>query len=197
METRGRRKEQTRECGDTEKRGQSLSPSANLPFSGSATLPGSFKTDSIGKLEPCGIQVDENGDWFHDGNRIFRPEILETLYAKLDQTPTGEFILTVFRGACLLDVADTPFVVSRVDPDPDESGRERIIIRFKNISLSEVLDPNTLAIGRDNILYCRVFGGRFLARFSRPAYYQFAEFVRENDIGQGFYIELNGNRYPI
>ncbi len=159
--------------------------------------PDSFKTDSIGKLEPCGVQVDENGDWFHDGNRIFRPEILEALYSKLGQTPTGEFILTDFRGACLLDVADTPFVVSRVDLERDGSGREQIIIRLKNISQSEVLDPDTLEIGTDNILYCRVFSRRFLARFSRPAYYQFAEFVRENDNGQGFYIELNGKRRPI
>jgi len=153
--------------------------------------------NSIRDLKPCGIQVDENGDWFHNGNRIFRPEILETFYAKLDQTPTGEFILADFGGPCLLDVADTPFVVSRVDLERDESGRERIMIRLKNISRSEVLDPHTLAIGRDNIVYCRVSGGRFLARFSRPAYYQLAGFVRENDVGQGFYIELNGNRHPI
>jgi uncharacterized protein len=153
--------------------------------------------NSIRELKPCGIQVDENGDWFHNGNRIFRPEILETLYAKLDQTPAGQFILADFKGPCLLDVADTPFVVSRVDLERDESGRERIIIRLKNISRSEVLDPDTLEIGSGNILYCRVFSGRFSARFSRPAYYQLTELVREDDIGQGFYIELNGNRYPI
>ena len=153
--------------------------------------------NSIRELEPCGIQVDENGDWFHDGNRIFRPEILETFYEKLDQTPTGEFILTDFRGSCLLDVADTPFVVSRVDLERDEYGKERIIMRLKNISRSEVMDPDTLATGRGNILYCRVFGGRFLARFSRPAYYQFAEFIREDEAGQSFYIELNREKYTI
>ncbi len=155
------------------------------------------KSDSIGELEPCGIHVDENGDWFHNGNRIFRPEILEALYAKLDQLPAGEFILSDFKGRCLLDVADTPFVVFRVDLERDKSGSERIIIRLKNISRSEVLDAHTLATGRGNVLYCRVFDGRFLARFSRPAYYQFAEFVREDDTGQGFYIEINGNRFPI
>jgi uncharacterized protein len=149
------------------------------------------------KLEPCGIRVDEDGDWFHNGNRIFRPEILEALYEKLDQTPTGEFILADFGRPCLLDVSDTPFVVSRVDLDRDESGRQRIIIRLKNISRSEVLDLDTLATGRDNILYCRVSGGRFLARFSRPAYYQLAEFIRENDSGQGFYIEINGKRHTV
>ena len=156
-----------------------------------------YRSDPVGELEPCGVLVDENGDWFHRGNRIFRPEILEALYAKLDQLPAGQFILSDFRGRCLLDVADTPFIVSRVDLERDGSGFERIIIRFKNISRSEVLEADTLATGRGNVLYCRVSGGRFLARFSRPAYYQLAEFVREDDGGQGFYIELNGNRFSI
>ncbi|MGO9311457.1 MAG: hypothetical protein ACLQDI_01855 [Syntrophobacteraceae bacterium] len=68
---------------------------------------------------------------------------------------------------------------------------------MKNIPGSEVLDLDTLAVGRDNILYCKVLQRRFLARFSRPAYYQLAEFVREDDGGQDFYIELSGKKYPI
>jgi len=155
------------------------------------------RSDSDRELEPCGVHVDENGDWFHHGNRIFRPEILEALYAKLDQLPAGQFILSDFKGCCLLDVADTPFIVSRVDLERDNSGTERIIIRLKNISRAEVLDAGTLATGRGNVLYCRVLGGRFWARFSRPAYYQLAEFVREDDTGQSFYIELNGSRFSI
>ncbi|MGO9374628.1 MAG: hypothetical protein ACLQBD_21370 [Syntrophobacteraceae bacterium] len=155
------------------------------------------KTGAIEELQPSGILVDENGDWFHYGNKIFRPEILETLYSKLDQMPTGQFVLADSMGPCPIDVADTPFVVSRVDIDTDGSDRERILICMKNIPGSEVLDLDTLAVGRDNILYCKVLQRRFLARFSRPAYYQLAEFVREDDGGQDFYIELSGKKYPI
>jgi len=155
------------------------------------------KTSAIEEPRPSGILVDANGDWFHYGNRIFRPEILETLYSKLDQMPTGQFVLADPAGPCPIDVADTPFVVSRVDIDTDGSGRERIVICMKNIPRAEVLDLDTLAVGRDNILYCRVLQRRFLARFSRPAYYQLTEFVREDDGGQDFYIELNREKYPI
>jgi hypothetical protein len=155
------------------------------------------KTGSLKELRPSGIQVDEDGDWFHDGNKIFRAEILETLYSKLDRMPTGEFFLADSNGACLIGVADTPFVVSRVDLDRAESGSERIIIRLKNLPKFEVLDPGTLAIGKGNVLYCRVFDGRFTARFSRPAYYQFAEFIREDEAVQSFYIELNGEKYAL
>lgn len=147
--------------------------------------------------EPCGIRVDESGDWFYNGSKIFRAEILEELYARLDQLPTGQFILSDFSGPCLLDVADTPFVVSRVDLQRGEAGTETIVIRLKNISRPETLDPHTLATGKSNVLYCRVADGRFLARFSRPAYYQLADLVHEDVTGQGFYIGLNGNRYYI
>ncbi|SPF46646.1 conserved hypothetical protein [Syntrophobacter sp. SbD1] len=155
------------------------------------------KSPFSSELEPCGIRVDESGDWFYNGNRIFRTQILEELYARLDQLPTGQFILSDFSGPCLLDVADTPFVVSRVDLQRGKSGSETILIRLKNISQPEALDPDTLAAGKSNVLYCRVAQGRFWARFSRPAYYQLAELVHEDDTGQGFYIGLNGNRHYI
>ncbi len=155
------------------------------------------KMSTIEEPQPSGILVDENGDWFHCGNKIFRPEILEILYSKLDQTPTGQFVLADSQGSWPIDVADTPFVVSRVDIDRDEPGGERIVIRMKNIPRSEVLDLDTLTVGKDNILYCRVLPRRFLARFSRPAYYQLAEFVHQDGTGQDFYIEVNRERYPI
>ncbi|MDR3553594.1 MAG: DUF1285 domain-containing protein [Syntrophobacteraceae bacterium] len=151
----------------------------------------------IAELEPCGIRIDENGDWFYDGSKIFRPGILETLYEKLELLPTGEYVLADQRGRCLLEVADTPFVVTRVDLERDTSGGERIVIALKNISRFEALDPRTLQAGKDNVLYCRTDGGRFPARFSRPAYYQLAEFVGEDESGRGFFIELAGERYPI
>ena len=145
----------------------------------------------------CGIRVDENGDWYHEGNKIFRPEILEALYSKLDQAPSGEFFLSDLKETCLVEVEDTPFVISRVDFERDESGSERIVLGLKNISKSEVLDPCTLKIERGNVLYCKVMDGRFVARFSRPAYYQFAELIREDDAGCNFYIELNRKKYPV
>ena len=159
--------------------------------------PDPHKIGTIQGPQPIDILIDENGDWFYNGSKIFRPEILEILYSKLDQMPTGQFVLADSKGSCLIDVEDTAFVVSRVDIESDGPGREWIVIRLKNIERPEVLDLDTLAVGKDNIVYCRVLHRRFLARFSRPAYYQLAEFVREDDTGQNFYIELNRKKHPI
>jgi uncharacterized protein len=143
----------------------------------------------------CEIFIDENADWFHRGNRIFRPEVLEALYSRVDRLPSGQYVLEDGKDTCLLETADTPYVVSRVDRKEGPSGEEWIALGLKNLPRTEVLDPGTLLVGENNVLYCRVIGGRFPARFSRPAYYQIAEFVRED--AAGFYIELNGRKHFV
>ncbi len=149
------------------------------------------------ELEHSLIRVDENADWFYEGSRIFRPEILESFYEKLELLPSGEYVLAEATVRCLLEVADTPFVITRVDVEGDASGGERIVLGLKNLPGSERLDPGTLRSGKDNVLYCRIRNGRFPARFSRPAYYQFAAFIGEDESGLGFFFQLNGERHPI
>jgi hypothetical protein len=149
----------------------------------------------IQPLKSCEIFVDENADWYHRGNKIFRPEVLEALYSRLSRLPSGQYVLEDGKEACLIDTADTPYVISRVYREEDASGKESLRFGLKNLSQSEVLDPATLLVGKDNVLYCRVIGAKFPARFSRPAYYQIAEYVDEDS--RGFYIELNGCRYYL
>jgi hypothetical protein len=60
---------------------------------------------------------------------------------------------------------------------------------------SEPLAPDTLFVGKDNILYCKVKNRSFPARFVRAAYYQLAEYIKEE--GEVYYLPLNGKRYNI
>lgn len=147
-------------------------------------------------LKACEIYIDAEGEWYHRGNRIFRPEILEDLCERIDLLPSGEFVLLDKSGACLLDVADVPFVVAGVDREHSHAGEDRIMLRLKHLSRAEPLDPGTLWIGEHNVLYCRIRDGRFTARFSRPAYYQVTQFVMQSSDGE-FFIELGGVRYPV
>ncbi|RLB20203.1 MAG: hypothetical protein DRG71_10075, partial [Deltaproteobacteria bacterium] len=59
----------------------------------------------------------------------------------------------------------------------------------------EELEPETLFVGNEDVLYCKVKGGKFPARFLRPAYYQLAEHIREEE-GQ-FYLFLGKEKYSI
>ena len=59
----------------------------------------------------------------------------------------------------------------------------------------EPLDPATLEVGDENVLYCRVKGGEFRARFLRTAYYHLA--ARYRGGGERVAIVVGGRRYPI
>ncbi len=147
------------------------------------------------QLKPCGIYVDADGEWYHGENRIFRPEILELLYQKIEVAPGGQYALVDTNGKCLIEVADTPFIVSRVDLEKSET-EEKVILGLKHIAKREILDPGTLSVGEDNVMYCRILDGRFKARFSRPAYYQIAELIEEAPTGE-FLVMINGIGYPV
>lgn len=146
-------------------------------------------------LPLCGIKVDSEGNWFYEGKPIIREDILELFYSNLHYNPEKGFWIEWQGKACLLDVEDTPFVVIDIEKTEKEGSGESFILRFRHIKETEELDPATLYVGEANVLYCMIRGGKIKARFSRPAYYRFANWVEEDN--GNFYISLNGKRYTI
>ena len=59
----------------------------------------------------------------------------------------------------------------------------------------EALLPDSLFVGKENVLYCKVKSGLFPARFNRAAYYQLAEYIEEE--GKNYFLPLNGRKYVI
>ncbi|SMC22496.1 hypothetical protein SAMN02746041_01495 [Desulfacinum hydrothermale DSM 13146] len=143
------------------------------------------------------IHVDAEGDWHYGPRLIFRKEILQTFYEHLGRDEDGGYFLDWQGAHHPIQVDDTPFVVTRVDKVTDETGAERIRLTLKHLEEAEWLDPETLWVGRDNVLYCRVRGGSFPARFSRPAYYQIAQWIEPDEKGEGFVLRVGDGRYPI
>jgi len=144
------------------------------------------------------IYVDAEGDWYYQGTKIIRPDILEFFCENLTLDANAEFSIEWRQNRCPLVAADTPLVVTRVDRRRSEhSGEVEILLTLKHLHSQEILDPATLIVGKHNVLYCKVRSARFPARFSRPAYYQFAEWIEEDPASGGFYVELNQVRYFI
>jgi hypothetical protein len=142
--------------------------------------------------------VDEEGDWTHKGIRIIRDDIVEVFLENLELAPDGSYLIRWNQSLCALDAADTVFVVGRADrAKSEDTMEEQILLRLRHLSRPEPLDPATLWVGRDNVLYCRVREDRFPARFSRSAYYQLAEWIQEDEAMGGFYLDLNGRRFSI
>jgi hypothetical protein len=61
----------------------------------------------------------------------------------------------------------------------------------------EVLIPETLFIGRENVLYCLVRYQTFTARFSRNAYQLLFPFIQHAEEENRFFLVINGQKYEL
>jgi hypothetical protein len=164
-------------------------------------------SEKSGELYPTDIAVDVEGEWFYRGAKLVREDIVELflncvrLNSSMPADAKNAFCIEWKENLCSLEVADTPFVIVRADRIVRDKGgnleEEAILLTLKHLSTSETLDPSTLYVGEENVLYCRIRGGTFPARFSRPAYYQLAEWIEEDASSGGFVLELNGRRRGI
>jgi uncharacterized protein len=153
-------------------------------------------TDNGKSIPPCMIFVSKEGKWFHEGAEIIHRPIFLWMIQSLEKTEDGLFIVHLNNQKCFLEVEDTPLVVQGVDLI-QEGLEEQAYIRITlNDESREILDPGTLSINKESVLYCTVKNNQFPARFLRPAYYQIAENITENNSG-GFVLKLKNKEYPI
>jgi hypothetical protein len=130
------------------------------------------------------ISFRRDGSWYADDERI-RNSRIQLLFSQSVRRDDRENAPNLPRyTGWLLDVGvdrqpviveDTPLVVTGIDGDRDKGFTIRT-----NDGVSEPLDPSTLEVGDDEVLYCTVDRrerGRLKARFLRPAYYYLAKFV--------------------
>jgi hypothetical protein len=141
-------------------------------------------------VESGKISFRRDGNWYSDDERIDNPRIALLFSRSVKRNPDGSYFLQVADERAAIAVEDTPYVVRTVEDGPDA------IIVVTNDDEREPLDPATLAVGRDHVLYCRVKAGAFPARFLRSAYYHLSGGFAAEDDG-GFALIVGGRRYPI
>lgn len=136
------------------------------------------------------ISFRRDGRWYSDDEPINNARIAKLFSRCLSQLDDGRWQLAMADERAIVTIDDTPWVVTSV-------GGERVAgftIRL-NDDTEEPLDAATLTVGAANVLYTRVKGGRYSARFLRPAYYQLAPAIGERD-GR-FVLEAGGRHHEI
>jgi hypothetical protein len=123
------------------------------------------------------LRIDREGVWRHEGQEVTHPGVLQNLYANLCADGRTHY-LQVGPARIPVAVDDAPFVVHRVEVIP-EPGAEPALTMYLSDGTTERLEPDGLWIGRNQAPYCRVKGGRFVARLAVPAWLQLARFVEE------------------
>lgn len=147
-------------------------------------------------LPPCMIFVTKDGKWYHQGAEIIHRPIFLWLIQSLEKNEEGQYIIHLNNQKCFLEVEDTPLVVTRADWIAEQPGETEHIRLTLNDESQEKLDPESLGISPESILYCRVKNGQFPARFQRQAYYQITQNLEEGEAG-GFELTLNDRKYTI
>src|SRR4029077_1152965 len=117
-------------------------------------------------VESGKISFRKDGNWYSDDERIDNPRIALLFSKSIQQNPDGSFFLQVAEERASISVEDTPYVVKSIEND----GKGGFTLLL-NDDTREAMAPQSLEVGADNVLYARVKGAKFRARFLRPAYY--------------------------
>ncbi|HEX5037986.1 MAG TPA: hypothetical protein VFX30_12575 [bacterium] len=141
--------------------------------------------------------IDSDGHLWHDGAEFDDPATLQMFMKGLADLPpeeakNGEKWRVFCMGEdCRIAAEDVPYVIQKVTFAP-----KSVRLTFPG-GYEEDLDPSTLFVGAKNVLYCRIRGGKFTARFNRTSYLDLAEHVAFDSKAKGFYLTVDNRRYPI
>jgi hypothetical protein len=138
-------------------------------------------------------QVDRDGRIFHDGTEIVDPAVLRFFLRAMTRTEDGRCLVLCQGERNWFEAPDTPFVIQRLRLTV-EGGRLLGVELVLPGDYREPLDPRALETERD-LLFCRVRGGAFRARFGRVAVQQLAPFLVDG--GEGSALVLGGERHPV
>ncbi len=138
-------------------------------------------------------RVDREGHIFHDGTEIVDPAVLRFFLRAMTRTDDGRCLVLCQGERNWFEAPDTPFVVQRLRLRVEEGVLQGAELCFLG-DFREPLDPRTLETERD-LLFCRIRGGAFRARFGRIAVQQLAPFLA--DTGEGSALLLGGVRHPV
>src|SRR5689334_11442464 len=134
-------------------------------------------------------RIDLEGLIWFDGEWYEEPKVYELFLANMTRADDGRLYADCMGERCWVIPEDTPFVVQRVEIPADRSGATMVLTG----EIELPLDPATLTVGRDNVLYTSVRG--FATRFTRKAYYELARHIAPKN--GAFVLELAGRTWPI
>jgi uncharacterized protein len=137
------------------------------------------------------IRFGRDGRWYSDGEPIPNRAITRLFSRALKILPDGRGRLELGEDRADVEIEDTPWVVTAIEGDPERGFAIQL-----NDDTREPLDAASLRVGPENVLYCRVKGGRHEARVLRPAYYDLMRHADPAPAG-GAVLRVGGRRITV
>jgi uncharacterized protein len=144
--------------------------------------------------EDSGIRLDRQFRWWHDGEPIEHPNIIEAFNKGVRVGDDGRVTLHFGNDWCFFEVEDAPLKIVAVDV----SDGERLSVRLSDRT-GEWLDVDALKLDDDGVLSTRVKAGKAKARFGRDAQFQLAQFfeVASGVVHLRVGARLEATRLPV
>ena len=140
--------------------------------------------------------LDQEGQIWHEGTEITDPRFALTILRSLQKTDDGKYLARCQGENCFIEVEDVPYVVQDVAFHKDGGKLRQVDLLFPG-GYMEILDPSTLQVSANHVLYCQVRRNQFDARFTRKAYFKLAAFIGEDPKAHTYFLEMKEKRYPI
>jgi hypothetical protein len=141
--------------------------------------------------EESGISLSARGDWFHHGEPVEHPRVVQLFHRAIRRDDEGRYYLYNALGTLeehvYFAVEDTAFFVLRLDFDQ----ATRSFTVTLNNEETETLDVKTLREDERGVMYCRTKNGD-RARFSPSALMRLSDFVKTE--GDLIYIDVTGEK---
>lgn len=141
--------------------------------------------------------IDKEGRWFYQGEEITHRRTYLLYSRNLTLDPEGRLLVRLGQEECRVEAEDAPYIVRSVDFFGPDGGPPKGIHLLLNDESREPLHPETLKVGENNVLYCRVREGMFPARFSRGAYQLLFPLIHHNEEGNRYFLLLDGKEYNL
>jgi hypothetical protein len=140
--------------------------------------------------EDSGIRLDRHGRWWHDGEPVAHPGIIEAFNRGLVPADAGKFKLVVGSDWCFVEVEGAAYQVTALHADAQGPP-----VLALSDGTAERLDSPTLALDDEGIFTCAVKARRAKARFSRDAQAAIGELLER--AGDGFELRCGAERLPL
>jgi hypothetical protein len=140
--------------------------------------------------EASGITLDREQRWFHDGEPVEHPKIIEAFNCGLKVQDDGRYKLEFGNDWCFVEVQGAAYRVLMLDDGEDG----RLSVRLSDRT-AEWLDVSTLALDADGVFTAAVKGGKARARFSREAQFSLGE--KRVEEGGAVVLKIGDRSEPV
>jgi len=147
--------------------------------------------------ESPSLFLDREGRWFHEGVEITHPRTRKLFSRNISRGDDQRYYVHVGREYAVVEVEDTPFLVVSVTVQEQAGDRGCTYQVLLNDGSEECLDPRTLSIEQDHVMYGRVKGATEKARFVRSAYYQICARIEYAEQEDRYVLPWKGTYIPI